>query len=290
MAIAPRGFVVKSPRCIEPPKFGLLSVVDPLIIRDDHWFSSGIEWEDDLCGPPATGFIDECPPASYEKPAQRDMVFCASDPFLAFGSFDCSPVGRPADEAFEIARRRLLAWEGYQVENVFWTGQGANGQVNPSFAFGNPDCDILPEDVAPTGAVDPVTAFSLLEERLGNQIPCGGFIHVPYSLVAYLVDHRLLTNDGTDEYFSPTGFRVVVGHGYPGTGPGNIAAAPGEAWIYATGPLVMARSDVIMVPDSVPEGVNRLINNITVRAERFYSIGFSCALLAVRVSLTCACE
>lgn len=290
MAIAPRGFVVKSPRCTEPPKYGLLSVVEPQTINDPHWMASGIEWEDDLCGDGTVSFIDVCPPATgFTKPANRDLNFCAAEPFLALGSYDCSPVGRPADEAFEIARRRLLAWEGRQVERTLWTGVTANGNVNPSFAFGNPDCDILPVDVSPAGSLDPVTAIALLEEQLGDLVACGGTIHVPYGLAAYLVDHRLLINNGGDEYFSPTGFRVVVGHGYPGSGPGNAPAAAGETWIFATGPLVAVRSNVMMVPNNVEEGVNRLINNITVRAERFYAVGFSCSLLAVRVKLTCGC-
>lgn len=288
MAIAPRGFLVKSPRCIETLKYGLLSVVTPFTPGDPHWAASGIEWEDDLCGDGTETFIDNCPPASgFTKPAQRDLNFCATDPFVAVGSFDCTPVGRPAGEAFEVARRRLLAWEGRQVEETLWTGLASNGDVNPSFAFGNPDCGILPVDVNPAGAVDPVTAISLLETALAAEVPCG-FIHVPVSLVAFLKAHKVITVEN-GELYSPAGYRIVVGSGYPGSGPANVAAAAGEVWIFATGPMLIARGNVIMVPESVAEGVNRNINNITVRAERFYSVGFSCTLLAVRALLTCDC-
>ncbi len=282
--------LIKSPRCTDPPKYGLLSIIDPITPSDPHWQSGGIEWEDSLCGNTAVTFIDSCPPASgFDKPAERGLNFCKADPFVALGSFDCSTVGRPANEAFEIARQRLLAWEQHQVENTLWTGLTANGTVTPSFAFGNPDCGILPVDINASGALNPVEALSLLEETLGDEVACGGVIHIPYSVVAFLVSQHLLTNNGSDEYFSPTGFRVVAGHGYPGTGPANTPANAGEAWIFATGPLVAARSNVIMVPDQVKESINRNINSITVRAERFYAIGFSCTLLAVRATLTCAC-
>lgn len=292
MAIIPGsgGVVVKSPRCIDPPKYGLLSVINPTSVQDLHWMASGIEFEDFLCSPGVTGFIDVCPPASgFTKPAERNAQFCSADPFVVVGSYQCPPVGRPSGEAFEIARQRLLSWEGHQAEQILWTGISANGSVNPSFAFGNPDCDILPEDVSPTGAVDLATAFSLLEGRLGDLVACGGVIHVPYEVVPYLVAQHLLLDNGTGEYFSPSGFRVVAGQGYPGSGPANVPAAAGEIWLFATGPLVIARSNVIMVPNEVSEAVDRQINNVTVRAERFYAIGFSCSLLAVRAELACAC-
>jgi hypothetical protein len=289
MAIAPRGFLVKGPRCTEPSKFGLLSVVPPFTPTDPHWAASGIEWEDDLCGDGTETFIDSCPSDDYEKPEERNIQFCGADPFVAIGSFHCSPVGRPADEAFEIARRRLLAWEGRQVERTLWTGLSSNGDVAPSFAFGNPECDILPIDLNEAGEVDPVTAMSLLETALAEEVTCGGLIHIPFSLMAYMTKHdQIVEIDGG--LYSPSGNRIVVGQGYTGSGPDNAAALPGQSWMFATGPMLVARGNVIMVPGSVAEGVNRNINNVTVRAERFYSVGFSCTLLAVRVALTCACD
>lgn len=285
MALVPRGFLVKSPRCTDLSTYGLLSTITPFTPTDPHWAASGIEWEDDLCGDGTQTFIDNCYPASgFTKPSERNLDFCAADPFVAVGSFDCSPVGRPAGEAFEIARRRLLAWEGRQVERTLWTGIASNGTVNPSFSAGNPGCAITPVDLNPAGAVNPVVAMSLLEARLATEIACGGVIHIPYSVMPFLMDRRQIEIQG-NEAFSPSGNRVVIGSGYTGSGPANVAAVAGTAWIFATGPMLVARGNVMMVPESVAEGVNRNINNVTVRAERFYSIGFSCSLLAVRVTL-----
>lgn len=287
MAIAPRGLLVKSPSCDTPPKYGLLASVTPQTVADLHWTASGIEWEDQLCNEGLVAFIDECPPATgIVKPSERNNVFCHADPFIAVGSYDCSTGGRPANEAFEIARKRLLVWESFQVENTLWTGAIANGggTLNPSFAFGNDECSIVPVDINPAGALDPVRAIGALEEALGDIVACGGTLHVPYELAAHLIRFHLLTvEDGT--YFTPTGSKVILGHGYPGSGPANVAAAAGQTWVFATGPIVLVRSNVMMVPDQVKEAVNRNINNITVRAERFYSVGWSCALLAIRVIL-----
>jgi hypothetical protein len=223
------------------------------------------------------------------KPAERNLDFCATDPFLAVGSFDCSTVGRPADEAFEIARRRLLAWESRQVERAVWTGLTANYSINPSFAFGNDECGIVPTDINPAGAVNPVVAISTIEDVLADTVAGAGYIHIPTKLLAFLKTHRLVTEeDGA--LWSPSGHRYVVGAGYPGSGPSNVAAVAGQTWVFATGPMLLARSNVMMVPESVAEGIDRRINSITVRSERFYSVGFSCTSLAIRVLLTCSCS
>ena len=285
MAIAPRGVVVKTTRCPYRSKAGLLSAVDPISNVDPHWMASGIEWEDFLCSPGVTGFIDECPPASgFVKPADRSTQFCPADPFVIVGSYQCPPVGRPADEAFEIARQRLLAWEEWQLERTLWSGIIANGSgfVNPSFAFGNPDCDILPINLTPDGAVSTIAAISLLEEALGNTVSCG-IIHAPNSIASYFRADEIIQETGA--YFTTTDLRIIFGAGYPGTGPGNSAPDAGETWIFGTGPLVMTSSDMLQVPSNIQEGMNRMINDVEVRAERFYSIGFSCALFAVNVDL-----
>lgn len=291
MALTPKGtgILVKTPRCATPPKYGLLAAASPIRVDDSHWLASGIEWEDFLCTPGVVGFIDNCPPATgFTKPAERNNLFCHADPFVVVGSYDCSTGGRPVNEAFEIARQRLLSWEGRTVEEVLWTGISANGAVNPSFALGNDTCDISPIDLAPAGSVDAVSAIAQLENALGDVLPCEGVIHVPYGFAAYLIDHRLLERVG-DEYFTPTGYRVVLGQGYPGTGPGGAIPDPGTTWLFGTGPLLLARSDIIMVPDQIDQAINRQVNNVTVRAERFYAVGFSCALFAIRVNLSCAC-
>lgn len=301
MALTPRGFLVKSPSCDNPPKYGLLASVTPTTVADPHWQSSGIEWEDFLCGENLEAFIDLCPTGiapsgiadtDFVKAAVRDTVFCAADPFVVSGSYNCPPVGRPSGEAFEIARKRLIVWESHQVEEALWTGIADSGDgptlINPSFAFGNDECDIVPVDINPAGALDPVAAISAIEEALGDIVACGGTIHVPYRLVAYLSRFKLIREEN-GLYYTPSGFNVIAGHGYPGSGPGNVPAAPGETWIFATGPVLVVRSNIFNTPETLPQAVDRNLNNVIVRSERFYSVGFSCVLLALRVCIGSTC-
>lgn len=296
MAITPRGVLVKGPNCTDTSRYGLLTAVEPITNVDPHWMASGIEWEDFLCSPGITGFVDLCPsgiippsgvaPTDFVKPAERNNLFCQADPFILVGSYKCPPVGRPADQAFEIARQRLLKWEERQLEQTLWTGTVANGTgfVNPSFAFGNNQCGIVPIDLHPSGAVSLLQALSILETALGDTVGCGGIIHAPDGLAPYLQAQFQLEPLG-DGYQTPSGTQIVLGHGYPGSGPANIAAVAGELWVFATGPLVMVRSNLFQTPDNIQEGFNRTINDVVVRAERFYAIGFSCALFAIRIAL-----
>lgn len=293
MALVPRGYFIKTPTCDAPPPYGLITSVTPITITDPNWQAGPIEWEDFLCGSDPEAFIDLCPPVSgFTKPAERNTQFCAADPFVVVGSYHCPPVGRSAAEAFEIARKRLLVWESHQVENTLWTGAASSASgpvtVNPSFAFGNDECGISPIDISPAGALDPVSAIAALEDALCEVVACGGVIHIPTGLLTFLVRFNVakLGDDGI--YYTPTGTKLIAGCGYPGSGPGNVPAVAGETWIFGTGPIILVRSNMFTTPDSFGEAVDRNVNNVTVRAEKFYTAGFSCALLATRVSI-CNC-
>lgn len=289
MAFGPRGFVIPAPTIPDAPCQGLFDLVTPDTIEDPHWMSGGVEWEDYLCSPAASGFIGECPPATgYTKVTESEMSFCHADPFYVYGSFDCAPGGRPTEEAFDIARERLLAWEQWEVERILWTGESANGPVEPSFSLGNSSCDITPVILSPNGPLSPSAALAVIEEFLADLIPCGGVIHAPHGMSAFFAGSSLIERVG-DRYYTVTGIPVVFGAGYPGTGPGGVAPTAGATWMFATGPLTIVRSEVMMVPSDKKEAINRNINKIEVRAERAYAVGYSCGVAAVETTLTCSC-
>lgn len=284
MAIAPSGFVVSSPKRPFIPKYGLLNAIGAIELDDSHAWAGGVEWEDELCTS-VESFTDNCPPASgYTKSTERDLNFCHADPFIIKSSFDCSTGGRPVEDAFRIAKKRLLAWESYELERVFWTGLSANGQINPSLAFGNDTCEIFPEVITVSGPCSVVAGIASLEEALSNLVPGGGVIHAPFGLASFLAEASLLERVN-ETYFSPTGTPIVLGAGYPGSGPGNVVADAGTTWVFGTGPVQVWRNEVFMNPTDVSESINRYRNNITVFAERFYAVGFSCQVFAVQVCL-----
>lgn len=276
--------MVEAPKVAVPPRYGLLSAFEPLFLDDPHAWAGGVEFEFDLCTE-IESFTDHCSPATgHTMSTETDLEFCQADPFIIKSSFKCSTGGRSVSDAFDITKRRLLAWESHQLEHIFWTGQTANGQVNPNLAFGNDTCDISPVTLSDGGAVSEVSAIAMLEEALTDVVPGGGIIHAPFGLAAYLSRSHLLERAG-NKYFSPTGFPIVLGAGYPGSGPGNLVATAGETWIFGTGPLAIWWGELFMNPSEISEGIDRYRNDVTVFAERFYAIGFSCALYAVSVCL-----
>jgi hypothetical protein len=294
MALFPNGPLVRGPRPESTRRFGLLDVVTPQSVDDPNWIVGGVNWEDFLCGNAVESFLDNCPTTTgFTKPETRPLNFCHSDPFNIVESFDCSVGGRvrryTAGEAFEIARQRLLNWEEWELERVFWTGLSNNGLVNPSLAVGNDECGLAPVDLTPGGGpLNPVAAIATLEDAMADVFPNGGVIHVPYGLAAYLENFRLMDQVG-DRMYTPTGNAYVLGAGYPGSGPLNVPADPGETWIFATGPVAVWRSDLYQVPNELSQSIDRSINDITVYAERYYAVGFSCGVFALNVTLSCDC-
>ena len=290
MPLLPNGSLVNLPRSADR-RYGLLDVFSPQSPGDNHWVIGGVNFEDDLCGASLEAFLDNCPPVTgFTKTNERGGIdSCASDPFQVKAGVLCSTGGRAPGEWFEIARQRLLQWEGKKVEEVFWTGVTANGNISPSLATGNDDCDLDVTDLTGGGgAVNPVDGISLLEDAIADTFPGEGYIHVPTRLPAYLktLDQMDLDNG---VLYSPSGNRYVVGTGYPGSGPANVAAGAGTTWIFATGPIGIWRSNMYMTPEEIGQAVNRSINDVEVMAERYYVLGFSCAVFAVNVDLTCAC-
>lgn len=294
MAIIPCGVVVPGPP-VAPRVFGLFSVATPVTPDDRHWEITGVTWDDSLCTD-AFSRLYQCPPDDVgldPKTEDRSFDFCCADPFIVYGSYDCPPVGRSANEAFETATRRLLALEESAVEFAFWNGTMTdNGElINPSLAGGNTTCEIVPADLTPaSGAVSIVAGIATLESVLAECVPGVGVIHGNYGLAAYLANASLLLQDERG-YHTPTGQRLALGAGYTSQfGPGGEAAPDGETWIFATGPVAVWRSsDIFLTPPRLDEAVDRTLNNVRVYAERVYAVGFSCCLSAIRVTLNDCC-
>lgn len=286
MAYTPCGLLISGPKHT-PNRYGLLTVAEPITPEDGHW-EGGITWDDDLCSN-IHSTTEYCPiPASGFTPkiADRDFQSCCADPFTVYASYDCPPIGHTAGDAFSIAKKRLSFREEREVERVFWTGIAENGeQVNPSLAFGNSECGSAPIDL--TGASGPVgviASMAVLESALGDCAPGTGVIHANFGLASFLAANYLITQRD-DQWYSVTGQRLAIGAGYPGTGPGNVAATAGTTWIFATGPVVIARSEVFLTPERFTEAMDVKLNSVQVYAERVYALGWSCCLFAIQTSL-----
>lgn len=286
MAYTPCGLQVPGPKNT-PEKYGLLTVAEPITPEDGHW-EGGITWDDELCSSIHTS-SEYCPiPVSGFTPkiSDRDFQSCCADPFLVYASYDCPPVGTLAKDAFEIAEKRLKIREARAVERTFWTGITEDGiQINPSLAFGNSECGSAPINLtAPAGPVGMIASMAVLESALGDCAPGTGVIHANYGVASFLAASFLIYQQG-DAWYTVTGQRLAIGAGYPGSGPANTDPAPGTTWIFATGPIIIYRSEPFLTPERLKEAVDARLNSVQVYAERVYAVGWSCCLFAIQVSL-----
>lgn len=286
MGFTPCGLEVPGPK-LTPNLYGLFTVAEPITLEDGHW-EGGITWSEELCSDihSTTQF---CPiPVTGVSPKITDSDFqsCCADPFIVYASYDCPPIGNTVAEAFKIAQERLYTREEREVERVFWTGLTEDGkEINPSLAFGNSECGNPPVNLtSASGPVGVIASIAVLESALGDCAPGTGVIHANFGLASFLAANHLIYQRD-DAWFTITGQRLALGAGYPGSGPGGIAAAPGTTWVFGSGPLVIYRSEVFLTPERFKDAMDVKINSVQVFSERVYALGFSCCLFAIQVDL-----
>lgn len=236
------------------PPHSLLAVPGVLIDEaSERWMS----------GATVYGYPEETPdvwdPCSTGTFRTKGTV--STQPLPMFASFTvvqpitCSSlsIGDP-DEFRDRARATLEATESWAVEQAL--SQGTAVATNPFFDDGN--VAIL----AGGAAVAPQVALSYLEDAIGVTGRTG-MIHATPGVASQWFDQMgeltsLVTNLGTP---------VAVGGGYAGSQPtGGAAAAAGQAWAYATGPVQVRHSETEVL--DIKEVLDRSDNTVTFRAER----------------------
>lgn len=277
-----------------PPVYGLWDAVQKPS-ADAHW-RQGVTWIE-RC-PVGSSTYDEClnvtgtggpPPAPPTKTDNVDQTFRGATPFTVFAEFDCSPVG--IGDAERSAQDALARIENFRVEQIFSTGLAGGQTVQfPHLAANASVVDangIVLQSAATTvvtgGTVDVADGLGRLEASLASCYGGLGFIHIPKAALPTFAAWNLAVPDGQGGFHTPCGNRLVVGAGYANTSPAGVAAAPGEAWIYATGQVFGWRSDVFFTRSR--ESIDRAENTMKMIAERTYVLGFECCLLAANVAL-----
>jgi hypothetical protein len=293
---------------VEPPaftsiQFGLLTSIAEQIRTpsDPHW-QQGVTYES-LCGPANTTF-DDCiavtgasfgtpvPPSPPKADTGAGLYPRGATAFTVYTEIDCSAPGF-WERSQEAVNENLTRREQFQVEQSFWTGLAGGQQV--VFPHLQANTQILDENgiilqtaatsVSGAAQFDLVEGLGRLEAQLEACYDGVGVIHVPAILGAAMANNMLLVREGP-RYRTPNGNIVVIGAGYPGTGPSDAPNAPtpsNNAWIYATGAMMIYRSPVTIMPRV--STLNKAENTMTAIAERTYSIAWDCCHYAVNVTL-----
>ncbi len=259
--------------------YGLFSVVD-FSAGDGPYWQQGVEYEPYKCGPAGVYACPTCvqnnagtaPAKTYET----GIPLVQSFPFTVYGSFKCSPVGN-WDRAVERAQAHLETGEERAVEleiarNNVHTGLGltAAGATN----------------ITPTPGT-PVTVqqgIALLESYIGANSNGSGVILGNRRDVTLANSAGQLIIPSDSRLHTILGTPVAALSGFDGkTGPNNVAAAAGNAWLFATGKIHAHRSEVF-TPADRSESLKTATNDLEVLAERTYEISWECFTAGVLVT------
>ena len=256
-----------------PAAYGLFSVAIGPTSLSEHGAGGGVQYQGDWCGDarlyPAP--CDSTPPTKTFDP--MDPVTTAT-PFKVYASLVCGTQTYTPEEMERRVRARLSAQEQAAAEAALW---GADAGDPPGILQTLSSTTLA-------DATNVVQGISLLEQQLAT---CNtghpGIIHIRPRSAAYLADRHQLWKDGS-VWRTQRGNLVSIGDGYSGLGPADEAPTATTDWFFATGRVLVWRSDDVLVPDP-RETINKSTNQYNLIAERDYAIAVECCVVAVEVTL-----
>lgn len=293
-----------------PLPYGLWDAIEHPSPDDAHW-QNGVTWSE-WCGGGNTVY-EECiavtgtggsPTSQASMTGNITQTNRGATAFTVYAEFDCSAIGSVGD-AMQVATEALDRVAPWQVETAFWTGTAgktATGGVTQTTVFphlaansqfvepSSPGTTVLMQPAASVVATgsgdDAAITLGQLEGALADCYHGQGLIHVAFEALATLQAFKLVHHDPADprKLYSPAGHRIVVGSGYPGTGPDGSAAPAGTSWIYGTGAMFGYQSPVL-TPRQLYQSFDRAENTVRMIAQRTFLLGWDCCLFAARLNL-----
>lgn len=262
-----------------PPRFGLFSVAE---VRDPNGHElRGVSWQPDACENPSlwsTPCSDNPPAPEAEKCLDcQPMSDADGYPLNVYGTFACPLIGYGVSEAQRRARANLLTGEQNAVEYAFMSGESmplGGGLAAGATLAGTAVCG--PELLELLYAITDV-------EFAGEPV-----FHMPRPAAVWLADNGLLRQVG-DQLQTELGTPVAAGTGYTraNTAPDGETTPAGGWWVYATGPVLAYRGDVMDLPDPGHQGINTTTNDYLAIAERTWVIGTECLNVAALFTPGC---
>lgn len=268
--------LVPSPDAQTPPdpRFGLLSVSALIEQMPDH-AHNGVMYET-VCDPKVrlyevdTGCPDPAPEPA-QKQGDRSASVTKADPFAVYAVEQCLD-GRTSQQMQTALRRRLLRGERHVVEAAVYHG----------LAGASPYLRHEDTTVINNGAPLPLAAaVGALEQRLALAGRTAT-IHAPRWMAAAMDAEGLLHRQGP-HLRTILGTPIAFGSAYTGHPPQGTEDE--QAWLYATGPVTVRRSEVIE-PARLDQGAfNIRTNTPFVLVERVYVVDWPCGTAAVPTTL-----
>lgn len=254
-----------------PLPHGLLTAAKVLDAVDEHELN-GVVWQPMSCAQAHTTFV--CPP-SGPPPAAKTFTNSgrAYGPAVTvYYGRTCPPIGESFDDAVAYAKAGLAIGEQFALEKWVWDNLFVPDGVD--------------QTIVPGTAMSIQEGLGVLESALAQSYGGVGIIHIPMIASAPVgSDGHLLINGAYITTWA--GNLVSFGAGYSNTAPTSGAAAPAHnAWIYATGPVILRREKPTTLPTMDNSAINVTINDRNILAERTWTVQVECVIEAVLVDLT----
>jgi hypothetical protein len=255
-AIGP-AFSLDGPLPVAPPH-SLLNTEGVVVERDATRVLNGVN----VWGYPTgcTELWEPCLDGTFRiKEDESTQTNVRFDSFVVYKAVTCSAMGlRDPQELFDRAEAALDATISAGVESAL--AAGVDSSSNPF--FGDSNVDILNSGTAVSAKV----GQSFLEEYLGTECR-QGMLHFTPAILTSLQSWPAVRKDQT-ELLSINGTPIVSGMGYQGTDTAALSTPSAKQdWAFATGPVKVYLGPVRL--DSVRENLDREINLLTFRAERY---------------------
>lgn len=268
-------FVIDGP-VPEPPPYRLLSGTNPSVeIIDDasaHWQAGVMVWSYPSDIPHVwDGCIDD--PGTAVKAAGGTIKLPVFSAYTIYFPITCTMLGIDPDNIDEWqnrAFRAIAATESHIIEDEI--SKGTHLPLKPHFG----DANVTLLDAGAVNAEK--AALGRLADAVGATGRQGLIHATPATVVGFTELDLYRDREGI---FSADGIPMVRGSGYIGATPtGGAAAASGQAWAYATGPMKILRGPTYGVPDTPAEALDRSNNVYTFMAERSYLVIWDTVLQA----------
>lgn len=269
--------IVPSPPALPPPH-SLVRAADTTHDGDPNW-QKGLQYLPEAPG----GYRAAAFCTTDEVDHARDLPVAVDyEPFEVRFLDPCETTfGYREQEVTDRLRRVADATESYAIARELWTGELAKAASNPNGYLGK-----APTVLAGGAPQSPRRALGLLEEAVGDALMGQqAFIHASRATLPSLDLH--LTKVG-NLLFTKIDNAFVADAGYVGGhAPDGETDATDVAWLYATGPVVVRRSELTFYAAADAEVIDTTNNTRVRTASKLVAATFDPAVLfAVPVTLS----
>lgn len=226
------------------------------------------------------GGFDPCGSGTFRtKDDGNDNVIADFLPFTGYLPVHCTAFSVGSWAEFQArANAVLTVTEAYALELKLAQGLPITG--TPAVGRYLADANLAKQ--AGGAVVSPQAGLAYLENAIGQTGRAGVLHATPAIAAAWSALGYAIERQGSGLRTVGNWTPIIVGTGYQGTIPvAGTSPSAGKEWAFATGPVVYGRSNqLIPVPETEREAVDREQNDVVYRAERDLLVAWDSILQA----------